>query len=505
MHQQKATRMVILFSRTKRIPNQARSRQGHLRTIFDGTLKAIRDRGLDHAVERERNLKGLLTLKDLIKREPSKSLPVSLIKHSFNLPFRPIAFIRRYPSVFEEFVPCGIHPHVRLTPQTLSLDAEEQLMHQTDRFKQHVADRLLKLLMIARVHKIPLRVIELLKWDLALPHNYVETVIPEFPDCFRIVDEFLELVCWSHELAVSVLQKNGKGNEDLELVFPVQFSNGFEMDNKYEKWLREWQRLPYVSPYENLSCLSGSSDESDRWVVGVLHEILNVFVGKKIEKDNLLVFGEWLGLRSRFKRALLQHPGIFYVSGKIGTYTVVLREGYKRGSLIEDDPVMNLRNQYVHLMNSVKEDGKVRKVVQEKGSVNESDANGVEGMEGEGTGDADSGEEHEEEDCEVEDAGESVVDDDEERSRRGSCKIASGRRGRGFGKVKLDVEMPLRSSQGERLMRKLTQKTREKSPSEVSRRKQVQGAHKDIESTQRRSRSSKGSGRSLTGKKTPVL
>lgn len=419
--------------------------------------------------------------------------------------------------------------------------------------------------MISRIHKIPLRVVDGLRWDLGLPPNYVETVVPEFPDYFRVADGFLELVCWSNDLAVSVLENRnakGKGELGFSLAFPVQFSNGFEMDKKYEKWLREWQKLPYVSPYENASHLSSTSDESDRWVVGVMHEILHVFVGKKIEKDSLLEFGEWLGLRSRFKRALLQHPGIFYVSSKIGTYTVVLREGYKRGSLIEDHPVMNLRNQYVHLMNSVREESKGGKVVQGKGGVGESETKGVEG--GEGEGDGESGEESEGEACEVEDASETDVDDDDhddERSRRGSWKVAAGRRGRDFGKVKLDADKPSRDSwrersplgdsQRERLPLRdsrreisplrdsrrerppLRDSTRERSPMrdstgerppmrdswrgrsigkngeknslEDSKRRPVRGAHKDVENVQQRSRSSISSGRSLTGKKTSVL
>jgi len=319
--------------------------------------------------------------------------------------------------------------------------------------------------MIARIHKIPLPLIEHLRWDLGLPDDYTETVVPEFPDCFRVADGFLELVCWSHDLAVPILQNRNKKDEfDGQLVFPVQFSTGFEMDKKYEKWLREWQRLPYVSPYENVSHLSPTSDESDRWVVGVLHEILHVFVGKKIEKDSLLEFGEWLGLRSRFKRALSQHPGIFYVSSKVGTYTVVLREGYKRGALIEDHPVMNLRNQYVHLMNSVSEEGKVGKVVQGKGGVHEAEAKAVEVGEGGGEGDEESVGEHEEEACEIEDASETDVDDDddERRSWRGSQKIAPGRRERDYGKVKLDVDKPLRDSRRERL--NLRDSGRERSP-----------------------------------------
>ncbi|KAL2335023.1 hypothetical protein Fmac_016236 [Flemingia macrophylla] len=534
----------------------------HQRSIYEGTFKAVRDRGLEHAVEREKNLKPLLSLKNLIANEPSKSLPLSLLKRSPELPFRPADFIRRYPSFFHEFLPTAAAtlPHLRLTPEALALHADELLLHQSDQFKHRAADNLLKLLMIARVHKLPLTLLHRLRWHLGLPPDLAHSLVPDFPDYFRATaaGDFLELVCWSHDLAVSVLQNRYRNrNQNGEsLVFPVQFSNGFEMDKKYERWLREWQRLPYVSPYEDASHLRGSGDEYDRWVVGVLHEILHVFVGKKVERDCLFELGEWLGLRSRFKRAILQHPGIFYVSSKTGTYTVVLREGYRRGSLVEDHPVMSLRNRYVHLMNSVREEGIVGKVVQAKGGVDESEAK-VDGGGGEGGGEMSEGEV-----CEVKDASEMDVDDGgdddgDKRSQRGD--VVSARGYREFGKVKLHVDKhlrdsgrgrsPLKDSYGERSTSRdrgrysgkmkleaykplrdsrkqgsdLGNFQRERSPlrdsrkeksigitggknsMEVSKRRQVRGASKDVKSTQQRSRSSGSRGRSLASKKAPVL
>lgn len=327
------------------------------------SINCVPDRGLDHAVERERNLKPVLNLKNLIKSEPSKAIPLSLItqsKDSLGIPVRPIEFVRKYPSIFEEFLPGGIaiHPHIKLTPQVINYDKEEEIIYQSVDYKQEVADRLLKLLMISRVNKIPLSVVDKLKWAMGLPQDYVKTIVPEFPDYFRVIndtkDEVLELVCWSSELAVSVMEKKG--------MVPVEFSfidsNGFEMDKKYKKWLDEWQKLPYVSPYENAQHLTSKTDESDKWAVAVLHEILNLFVGRKAERDTVLGLGEYFGLRSRFKMALLQHPGIFYVSSKIRTHTVVLKEAYKRGMLIEKHPLMQMRSRYVQLMNAGKEDQK---------------------------------------------------------------------------------------------------------------------------------------------------
>ncbi|KAL1357829.1 hypothetical protein HN51_009690 [Arachis hypogaea] len=513
-------RWIILFSssnRRQQPPRKQYNNLNHLRTLFEGTFKAVRDRGLDHAVEREKHLKPLISLKNLIKREPSKSLPISIVtqnKESLQLPFRPVEFTRKYPSVFHEFLPVAAAlnaPHIRLTPQALSIDSDEQLLYQSDGYKEQIANRLLKLLMISRIHKIPLSIIEHLKWDLGLPHDYLHGVIPEFPDYFRVVqeksrafrnddDRVLELVCWSNELAVSVMEKkNKKKGSDSE--FPVQFSTGFEMDRSYQRWLSQWQKLPYVSPYENAAHLSASSDESDRWVVGVLHEILHVLVPKKTEKDNLLILGDWLGLRSRFKRALLQHPGIFYLSSKIGTQTVVLREGYKRGSLAERHPFMDLRSQYIHLMNTIiKEDGKDVKVV--LGKINQDESNDKDLEEG-GAGEDDReirGDRDESSEAEAEDANEDAFegeddseDDEEEQPRRVNFKTAQSSWGKVVGRVK-----PVRDSKRERSAGRSTQKFRERNPSEASRRLQIRGRNKDVESSVQRSRSSKSRGKVIT-------
>ncbi|KAK6132416.1 hypothetical protein DH2020_033855 [Rehmannia glutinosa] len=304
-----------------------RCRHHHqIRTLYDAvsTLKCPRDRGLDHAVERERHLKPVLNLKNLIISEPSKSVPLSLItqsKETLGIPFRPIEFIRKYPSIFEEFNPgsLNIQPHIKLTPEIVSLNSEENLVCQSVNYKQDIARRLLKLLMISRINKIPIFLLERLRWELGLPAEYEKDIIPEFPDYFRVIDgrglgengKVLELVCWTEEFAVSELENKAK---DGKTQFCLQYSKEFEMDKKYKKWVDEWQKLPYVSPYENAMHLAAKTDESDKWAVAVLHEI--------------------------------------------GTHTVVLKEAYKRGMLIERHPLMDMRYKYVQLMNVVKDEEK---------------------------------------------------------------------------------------------------------------------------------------------------
>lgn len=389
----------------------------------------------------------MLNLKNLLKSEPSKSLPLSSIVDNIDklrIPCRPIDFIRKYPCFFEEYFPgnVGIHPHVKLTQESLHLDSEEQLVYDSVTFRKGAADRLLKLLMLCRVNEIPLKLIDRLKWDLGLPDNYVDTLVPEFPDYFKVkklneasirsnrVESLLELVCWSNELAVSVMEKkarkeNAEYEKGMPVAFPLEFSKGFEMDKKLKKWLDEWQKVPYVSPYENASHLQPNTDVSDKWVVAVLHELLHILVTKKTERDNMLCIGEYLGLKPRIKRALAHHPGIFYRSGKIGTHTMVLREGYKRGLLVDKNPLIDMRNKYIHLMHKVKEVQKLKRVPSSNDTKQQTMKEGVTEEEDDGKG---PGEEMQFSDSDVDD--ESYDDEDEEEEQVESPRGGSNNGGK---------------------------------------------------------------------------
>ncbi|KAL2906567.1 Protein WHAT'S THIS FACTOR 1-like protein [Bienertia sinuspersici] len=421
-----------------------------IRTFIDNIeIQFVRDRGLDHVVEREKDLKFVVNLKNLLKLEPSKSLPLSSIVDNLKIPCRAIDFIRKYPSFFEEYFPgdVGIHPHVRLTPESLNLDAEEQLIYSSDTFRKNAADRLLKLLMLCRVNEIPLHVIDMLKWDLGLPDNYVDTLVPEFPDYFKVkkvnegsnrsnrVEGLLELVCWSDELAVSAVEKRAMTEisgyqKGMPVAFPLQYSKGFELDKRLKKWIDEWQRLPYVSPYENASHFLPTTDMSDKWAVAVLHELLHIFVPKKTERENLLSFGEFLGIKPRVKRAMAHHPGIFYRSNKTGTHTVVLREGYKRGLLIDKHPLMDMRSKYIHLMHKVKEGKKKISVTSPNESKQKAVKEGVSEKEKENGGASEEKMQCSDPDVDESSENEYGDDDDEEEEEEEKDQVESSRAGR---------------------------------------------------------------------------
>lgn len=223
--------------------------------------------------------------------------------------------------------------------------------------------------MIAKSCRIPVSIVNDLKFDLGLPDDYVLDFISNFPEYFRLcsmninhdnnggsLEVGLELIRWKKELGVPAIFRNEEFRDDLGckrgkiVKFPMNFAGGFDLQKKVKEWVDEWQCLPYISPYEDAFHLAPGSDQAEKWTVAVLHEILSLLVSKKTEMRNLLRIGDYLGFGLRFKKAIVHHPGMFYVSNKIKTQTVVLREAFRKDRLVENHPLVGMRYRYVYLM-----------------------------------------------------------------------------------------------------------------------------------------------------------
>ncbi|KAF5187579.1 WHAT'S THIS FACTOR 9 protein, partial [Thalictrum thalictroides] len=119
-----------------------------------------------------------------------------------------------------------------------------------------------------------------------------------------------------------------RGGEYLEgssapLVIPLYPSKGLRLKRKISYWLDEFQRLPYVSPYEDFQHLNRSSDVYEKRVVGVFHEMLGLFVDHSAERKKFFCLRPYLGLPQKFYKAFERHPHIFYLSLKNKTCTVM--------------------------------------------------------------------------------------------------------------------------------------------------------------------------------------
>lgn len=249
----------------------------------------------------------------------------------------------------------------------MALHKEELAIHSSASHRDDAVKRLAKFLMLTRATKLPLHIIDRFKFDLGLPHNYITFLLADYPDYFQVCeiedlrgdqrsDLALELVSWRKEFAVSEMERRASNGDGLGVVkgmpirYSMNFPRGFDLVKKVSDWVENWQNLPYISPYEDAFHLGPSSDQAEKWTVAVLHELMWLLISKKTEREHLFCLGEYLGFGDRFKKALEHHPGIFYISNKIRTQTVVLREAYRKDFLVEKHSLMGMRYRYMHLM-----------------------------------------------------------------------------------------------------------------------------------------------------------
>ncbi|KAK9068144.1 hypothetical protein SSX86_012255 [Deinandra increscens subsp. villosa] len=338
-------------------------------TLVNVKLKWVKDKVLDNAVTGEREHRAAWVILSTIAADPNGCLPIYRLcgrrRGQLGLPqdLKVSTFMRKYPNIFDEFyVPDSGGtpvPWFRLTPEALSLNQEAIQVFQEN--QKDFLDRVCKLLMLTRDGTLPIATIDQLKWDLGLPCDYFDSFIPNYKDVFsltRLSDDrvALKLLSWPKELAVSqletsaILQQMQENVKTGRLSFRVGFPRGFGLKRKSLEWLEEWQRLPYTSPYTDSSHLDSRTDVSEKRNVGVFHELLHLTVQKKTERQNVSNLRKPLNLPQKFTKVFERHPGIFYISKKNNTQTVVLREAYDGDQLVHRHPISEIRNKFACLM-----------------------------------------------------------------------------------------------------------------------------------------------------------
>ena len=173
---------------------------------------------------------------------------------------------------------------------------------------------------------------------------------------------------------------------------------------KVKAWMDEFHRLPYISPYDDASGIDPDSDIYEKRNIGLLHELLGLTVHKMVRRNAIRLLREELGLPHKFTRLFTRYPGVFYLSLKCKTTTVVLREGYERGKLVEQHPLAAVRDKVYYVMRTgVLYRGKgLSKLVLDEDVAEEEGELGGEDFQGEGM----------DEDADVECFGMDIVDDD---------------------------------------------------------------------------------------------
>ncbi|KAF8401622.1 hypothetical protein HHK36_012568 [Tetracentron sinense] len=152
-------------------------------------------------------------------------------------------------------------------------------------------------------------------------------------------------------------RERGIDAENIRFSFFVNFPPGFKIGKYYKIAVWKWQRLPYWSPYEDITGYDLRSLEArkrmEKRAIATIHELLSLTVEKKITLERIAHFRLAMDLPKKLKDFLLQHQGIFYIStrgnhGKL--HTIFLREVYKKGELLEPNDLYLARRKLGELI-----------------------------------------------------------------------------------------------------------------------------------------------------------
>ena len=225
--------------------------------------------------------------------------------------------------------------------------------------------------MMSNTGRLRLEHIRIARRELGLPDDFEYSVILKNPQFFRLFDaketrnKYIEIVESDPTLAVCAIEKlrekeyreKGIDAEDIRFSFIVNFPPGFKIGKYYRIAVWKWQRIPYWSPYEDVSGYDLRSLEAqkrmEKRAIATIHELLSLTVEKKISLERIAHFRQAMNLPKKLKEFLLQHQGIFYIStrGNFGKlHTVFLREAYKKGDLIEPNDLYLARRKLAELV-----------------------------------------------------------------------------------------------------------------------------------------------------------
>lgn len=334
----------------------------------------IRDHGYDNYMEIEKKTRKVLKFQNLILSEPNQSLPIARLEtlaRCFGFTRHEAgAFVLKFPHVFEIFE----HPVQRILFCRLtrkSILQIEQERHALAAEHPRAVTRLRKLLLMSNEGRLRLEHVRIARAAFGLPDDFEFSVVLKYPQFFRLIDaketrnKYIEVVerdprlgiCAIEDVRERIYRERGGDAEDVRFSFKIDFPPGFKIGKYFRIAMWKWQRLPYWSPYEDVSGYDLRSIEAqkrmEKRAVATIHELLSLTVEKKITLERIAHFRMAMNLPKRLKDFLLQHQGIFYVStrgnqGKL--HTVFLREAYRKGELIEPNELYLARRKLAELV-----------------------------------------------------------------------------------------------------------------------------------------------------------
>ncbi|KAL5570926.1 hypothetical protein UlMin_020523 [Ulmus minor] len=332
-----------------------------------------RDPTFEKLMDNYKNLLKVISIQDLILANP-KNQAISLdflsnLSQKLHLNRGAASFLRKYPHIFHIFYdPKHSKPFCRLTQSAL------QIVHQESEAINAslplVVDRLVRLLSMVPSKSLPLRAIFKVWRELGLPDDFEDKVISQNFQIFEVCDapepgtHILKLVNGVRSSSFTSSVENWRVEDcckedcsvdrtEIQFSFKHGFPPGMRLSKNFKAKVKEWQRLPYVGPYDEMTEIKRRKAGLmgiEKRAVSIVHEFLSLTIEKMIEVEKISHFRKLFGIDLNIRDLFLDHPGIFYLSTKGKRHTVFLREAYERGCLINPNPVYNARRRLFDLV-----------------------------------------------------------------------------------------------------------------------------------------------------------
>ncbi|KAK9146866.1 hypothetical protein Sjap_006769 [Stephania japonica] len=333
------------------------------------SLKVVwrKDRKLDQAIENDKQWRLCSKVVKEVLNEPGQVIPLRYLekrRERLRLPIKIKTFLNRYPGLFDTY-PDRIKPKTQLVEFVRVSDRLRHFLDDELRVREDnerlLVGKLCKLLMMARDRVISADKLEQMKREFGFSNDFLCSLVPKYPEFFRLVGSpgegksFLELVSWNDEFGKSVIERRAEEESRLTGVtirpaFDWRLPSGFFIKKEMREWVRDWMELPYISPYADASHLDQASPEMEKRTVGVLHELLSLSLLKRMPVPTVGMLREEYRLSNAFASVFTRHSGLFYMSLKNGIKTAVLREAYKNDELVDRDPLLEIKDKFVELL-----------------------------------------------------------------------------------------------------------------------------------------------------------
>ncbi|OAY49674.1 protein WHAT'S THIS FACTOR 1 homolog, chloroplastic [Manihot esculenta] len=339
------------------------------------SLKVVwrKDQKLDFAIEKDKRYKVCARVVKEVLNEPGQVIPLRYLekrRERLRLNVRVKTFIDQNPGLFDTYYD-KIKPKsepvlfLRVSDRLRNfLEEEKRIQLENEGF---IVSKLCKLLMMAKDKVLSVDKLVHVKREFGFPNDFLVNLVPKYPHYFRLVGfpgegkSFLELVEWNPDLAKSVIVQRAEEESRFTGIrvrpnFNYKLPPGFFLRKEMREWVRDWLELDYISPYVDASHLDQASPEMEKRTVGVFHELLSLSLFKRIPVPILGKFNEEYRFSNNFSSAFTRHSGIFYMSLKGGIKTAMLREAYKDSELIDRDPLLEIKDRFVGLLEKGWED-----------------------------------------------------------------------------------------------------------------------------------------------------